>query len=63
MFFLFQLEAKNKANSEKIGNGEQTELTDFDIKKMEKEKEVEELKVQQSEKQLKVLLFIKDNTL
>ena len=49
------MEARNKANAEKIANGEADEgLTDFDIKKNEKEKEVEELRAQVSEVKTKV---------
>ena len=52
---MLQMEARNKANAEKIANGEADEgLTDFDIKKNEKEKEVEELRAQVSEVKTKV---------
>ena len=39
-----KMEAKNKARQKQVEDGHESELTDFDIKKMEKQKHVEELR-------------------
>ena len=44
-----QLDAKNKARQSEVDKGNEDELTEFDIKKQEKEKRVEELRAQLSE--------------
>ena len=40
----FKLDAKNRARQTEVEKGKDDELTEFDIKKQEKEKHVEELK-------------------
>ena len=44
-----QLDAKNKARQSEVDKGNEDELTEFDIKKQEKEKRVEELRAQLSD--------------
>ena len=44
-----QLDAKNRARQSEVDKGNEDELTEFDIKKQEKEKRVEELRAQLSE--------------
>ena len=44
-----QLDAKNKARQSEVDKGNEDELTEFDVKKQEKEKRVEELRAQLSE--------------
>lgn len=39
-----QLEAKNRANAEKIAEGKEEEISEFELKKQEKLKHVEELR-------------------
>ena len=52
LFFLnfhFQLEAKNKARQAEVDKGNEDELSEFEIKKQEKEKHVEELRAKLSD--------------
>ena len=44
IFPYFQLEAKNKANATKIEDGREEEISEYELKKQEKLKNVEELR-------------------
>ena len=48
------MEAKNKARAEEIGEGNAEEMTEFEIKKIEKEKEVVRLREEYAKAQEKV---------
>ena len=47
------MEAKNKARQTEVDKGNEEELTEFEIKKMEKEKHVEELREKLSDLKIK----------
>ena len=47
------MEAKNKARQTEVDKGNEEELTEFEIKKQEKEKHVEELRAKLSDLKIK----------
>ena len=53
LFIFLQLDAKNRARQSEVDKGNEDQLTEYDIKKQEKEKSVEELRGKLSDLKIK----------